>query len=214
LATVIFWPLVPELEARWLTARFADRKVHGSNPTSASRFPPSRLGQPGSISDLTQLRWSLPSSWMGTPRRVTSTVRDIVRHGPVAPSMALMHPSYCLQCIAPFPIPRRNSPLTVVHLRTNLSAPASNAQLPTSPPQIIGGRNCGSYNHCRTSTRGIHVLLLPSEEISLLSLVSNHGPVVCRENQIHLQISVFVAVSPFWVQVEHKVDGNSGTVPT
>ncbi|GAA47574.1 hypothetical protein CLF_100533 [Clonorchis sinensis] len=26
--------------------------------------------------------------------------------------------------------------------------PAFNAQLPTSPPQIIGERNCGSYNHC------------------------------------------------------------------
>ncbi|KAG5445106.1 hypothetical protein CSKR_104001, partial [Clonorchis sinensis] len=33
------------------------------------------------------------------------------------------------------------------------AARASNAQLPTSPPQIIGGRNCGSYNHCTTSTR-------------------------------------------------------------
>ncbi|KER23893.1 hypothetical protein T265_08312 [Opisthorchis viverrini] len=53
----------------------------------------------------TQLRWSLPSSWMGTPRRATSMVRDIVRHGPVAPSMALVHQSYCLQCIAPFPAP-------------------------------------------------------------------------------------------------------------
>ncbi|GAA53573.1 hypothetical protein CLF_110546 [Clonorchis sinensis] len=45
------------------------------------------------------------------------------------------------------------SPLTVVYLRTNLSAPASNAQLPTSTPQIIGERNCGSYNHCTASTR-------------------------------------------------------------
>ncbi|GAA56145.1 leucine-rich repeat-containing protein 48 [Clonorchis sinensis] len=26
-------------------------------------------------------------------------------------------------------------------------------QLPTSPPQIIGGRNCGGYNHCTTSTQ-------------------------------------------------------------
>ncbi|KAG5447248.1 hypothetical protein CSKR_114505 [Clonorchis sinensis] len=31
-----------------------DRKVRGSNPTSASRLPLSRLGQPGSI----QARWS------------------------------------------------------------------------------------------------------------------------------------------------------------
>ncbi|GAA47473.1 hypothetical protein CLF_100408 [Clonorchis sinensis] len=53
-----------------------------------------------------QLRWSLPSSW------ATSRVRDIVRHGPVAPSMALKHPSYGLQCIVPFPIPPLNRPLT------------------------------------------------------------------------------------------------------
>ncbi|GAA57162.1 hypothetical protein CLF_112262 [Clonorchis sinensis] len=33
------------------------------------------------------------------------------------------------------------------------NAPASNAQLPTSPFRITGERNCGSYNHCTTSTR-------------------------------------------------------------
>ncbi|KER25137.1 hypothetical protein T265_14271, partial [Opisthorchis viverrini] len=27
--------------------------------------------------------------------------------------------------------------------------------LPTPPPQIIGERNCGSYNHCTTSTRSL-----------------------------------------------------------
>ncbi|KER28282.1 hypothetical protein T265_04880 [Opisthorchis viverrini] len=82
----------------------------------------------------TQLRWSLPSSWMRTPRRATSMSRDMVRHGPVAPSMALVHPSYYLQCIAPFPIPPLDSPLTVLDLSTNLSSPACNAQLPTPSP--------------------------------------------------------------------------------
>ncbi|KER25436.1 hypothetical protein T265_07117 [Opisthorchis viverrini] len=38
---------------------------------------------------------------------------EIVRHSPVAPSMALVHPSYYLQCIAPFPIPPLNSPPTL-----------------------------------------------------------------------------------------------------
>ncbi|KER27927.1 hypothetical protein T265_05132 [Opisthorchis viverrini] len=33
----------------------------------------------------------LPSSWMGTPRRGTSMSGDIVRHGPVAPSMETTH---------------------------------------------------------------------------------------------------------------------------
>ncbi|KER25773.1 hypothetical protein T265_06809 [Opisthorchis viverrini] len=104
----------------------------------------------------TQLRWSLPSSWMGTPRQAMPMVRDIVRHGPVAPSVVLMHPSYCLQCIAPFPTPH----LTVLYLRTNLSAPISNAQLPTQPPRIIGKRNCGSYNHCMTSTRLLQLTMM------------------------------------------------------
>ncbi|KER25654.1 hypothetical protein T265_06944 [Opisthorchis viverrini] len=34
---------------KWLEREFADRKVRGSNPTSASRVPLSRLGQPDSI---------------------------------------------------------------------------------------------------------------------------------------------------------------------
>ncbi|KAG5441188.1 hypothetical protein CSKR_102397 [Clonorchis sinensis] len=35
-----------------------------------------------------------------------------------------------------------------------------------------------------------------------------------RKNQIDLQMSVFLENSPIWVQVEHKVDGTSGTAPT
>ncbi|KAG5448904.1 hypothetical protein CSKR_103473, partial [Clonorchis sinensis] len=43
---------MPSVRARWLKwleREFADRKVRGSNPTSASRLPLSRLGQPDSI---------------------------------------------------------------------------------------------------------------------------------------------------------------------
>ncbi|KER28586.1 hypothetical protein T265_13551, partial [Opisthorchis viverrini] len=39
---------------KWLEREFADRKVRGSNPTSVSRLPLSRLGQPGSIPALVQ----------------------------------------------------------------------------------------------------------------------------------------------------------------
>ncbi|KAG5451760.1 hypothetical protein CSKR_109191 [Clonorchis sinensis] len=35
--------------AQWLEREFTDRKIRGSNPASASRFPLFRLGQPGSI---------------------------------------------------------------------------------------------------------------------------------------------------------------------
>ncbi|KAG5442908.1 Choline dehydrogenase, mitochondrial [Clonorchis sinensis] len=38
--------------AQWLKHEFTDRKVRGSNPTSVSRLPLFRLGQPGSVSSL------------------------------------------------------------------------------------------------------------------------------------------------------------------
>ncbi|KER29783.1 hypothetical protein T265_03692 [Opisthorchis viverrini] len=49
---------------KWLEREFTDRKVHGSNPTSASRLPLSRLGQPGSIPALV-----LPSGGMAARHR-------------------------------------------------------------------------------------------------------------------------------------------------
>ncbi|KER26597.1 hypothetical protein T265_06171 [Opisthorchis viverrini] len=49
-------------------------------------------------------------------------------------------------------------PLTVLDLCTNLSARACNAQLPNPP--IIGERNCGSYNHCTTSTRFLQLTMM------------------------------------------------------
>ncbi|KAG5449416.1 hypothetical protein CSKR_107566 [Clonorchis sinensis] len=49
---------------KWLEREFTDRKVCGSNPTSASRLPLSRLGQPGSISALV-----LPSGGMAARHR-------------------------------------------------------------------------------------------------------------------------------------------------
>ncbi|KAG5445501.1 hypothetical protein CSKR_100987 [Clonorchis sinensis] len=68
-------------------------------------------------------------------------LRDIVRRGPTAPSMALVYPSHCLQCIALLPISPIKGPLTTCYLHVNSSATDSNAQL----------RNCGRYNHCTTS---------------------------------------------------------------
>ncbi|KAG5449469.1 Interferon regulatory factor 4 [Clonorchis sinensis] len=49
---------------KWLEREFTDRKVRGSNPTSTSRLPLSRLGQPGSIPALV-----LPSSGMAARHR-------------------------------------------------------------------------------------------------------------------------------------------------
>ncbi|GAA50790.1 hypothetical protein CLF_105045 [Clonorchis sinensis] len=96
----------------------------------------------------------------GEPETDTPMVMDIVRHGATAPPMALMHPSYCLQCIAPFPISPLKSPLITLYLCTNLSAPAFNAHLPTPPLQIIGERISGSRNHCTTSTRFLQLMVM------------------------------------------------------
>ncbi|KER24944.1 hypothetical protein T265_14311, partial [Opisthorchis viverrini] len=122
----------------------------------------------------TQLRWSLPSSWMGTPRRATSMARDIIRHGPVAPPPPNgAHASKLLPSMRGFlsTHPPLDNPLTVLDLRTNLPARGCNAQLPTHPP-IIGERNCGSYNHCTTSTRFLQltIMMMMNDSVSSLCL--------------------------------------------
>ncbi|KER30218.1 hypothetical protein T265_03280 [Opisthorchis viverrini] len=53
---------------KWLEREFTDRKVRGSNPTSATRLPLSRLGQPGSIPALV-----LPSGGMAARHREGAT---------------------------------------------------------------------------------------------------------------------------------------------
>ncbi|KER23270.1 hypothetical protein T265_14677, partial [Opisthorchis viverrini] len=53
---------------KWLEREFNDRKVCGSNPTSATRLPLSRLGQPGSIPALV-----LPSGGMAARHRKGAT---------------------------------------------------------------------------------------------------------------------------------------------
>ncbi|KER24340.1 hypothetical protein T265_07979 [Opisthorchis viverrini] len=54
---------------KWLEREFADRKVRGSNPTSASRIPLSLLGQPDSIPALVQ-----PSGGMAVRHQNGATV--------------------------------------------------------------------------------------------------------------------------------------------
>ncbi|KER26353.1 hypothetical protein T265_06398 [Opisthorchis viverrini] len=46
--TVTLFSFVDKI-AQWMEREFTNRKVCGSNPTSASRIPLSRPGQPGSI---------------------------------------------------------------------------------------------------------------------------------------------------------------------
>ncbi|KER26706.1 hypothetical protein T265_06072 [Opisthorchis viverrini] len=120
--------------------------------------------------------WSLQSSWMGTRRRALSIARDVAQSCP-------QHPSYRLQCITLLLVSSIESPLTSLCLRVNHvsyrfividsmtsvfntdaslpynhEATASNARLSAPPPQIIGERNYGNYNHspCHPKeTRGL-----------------------------------------------------------
>ncbi|KER20302.1 hypothetical protein T265_11111 [Opisthorchis viverrini] len=59
---------------KWLKREFTDRKVRGSNPTSASRLPLSRLGRPGSIPALV-----LPSCGMAARHRKRATVGTLTQ---------------------------------------------------------------------------------------------------------------------------------------
>ncbi|KAG5452452.1 hypothetical protein CSKR_201682, partial [Clonorchis sinensis] len=67
-AAPCFGRRVPRRWRKWLERIFTDRKVRGSNPTSASRLPLSRLGQPGSIPALV-----LPSGGMAARHRKVAT---------------------------------------------------------------------------------------------------------------------------------------------
>ncbi|KER27001.1 hypothetical protein T265_13887, partial [Opisthorchis viverrini] len=58
---------------KWLEREFTDRKVRGPNPTSASRHPLSRLGQPGSIPAIV-----LPSGGMAARHRKGATVEQLL----------------------------------------------------------------------------------------------------------------------------------------
>ncbi|KAG5446508.1 hypothetical protein CSKR_101471 [Clonorchis sinensis] len=73
---------------KWLEREFTDRKVRGSNPTSASRLPLSRLGQPGSISALV-----LPSGGMAARHRKGATAERFF----FTISQAASH-VYCSSC--------------------------------------------------------------------------------------------------------------------
>ncbi|KER25018.1 hypothetical protein T265_14287, partial [Opisthorchis viverrini] len=59
--------------SKWLERGFTDRKVRGSNPTSATRLPLSRLGQPGIIPALV-----LPSGGMAARHRKGATVEHFL----------------------------------------------------------------------------------------------------------------------------------------
>ncbi|KER34076.1 hypothetical protein T265_12497, partial [Opisthorchis viverrini] len=68
---------------KWLEREFSDRKVRGSNPTSATRLPLSRLGQPDSIPALV-----LPSGGMAARHRKGATAERL---------LLLLHSYWCFR---------------------------------------------------------------------------------------------------------------------
>ncbi|KAG5453410.1 hypothetical protein CSKR_110018, partial [Clonorchis sinensis] len=72
---------------KWLEGEFTDRKVRGSNPTSASRLPLSRLGQTGSIPALVQ-----PSGGMAVRHRKGATAERYIL--PYLPMTSTQSPSF------------------------------------------------------------------------------------------------------------------------
>ncbi|GAA49838.1 neurabin-1, partial [Clonorchis sinensis] len=66
-------------------------------------------------------------------------------------------------------------------------------QLPTSPPQIIGERNCGSYNHCTTSTRFSQTL------IQTIWIESGN------KNFVRIDLQPYIAASPNTLRGDYAV---------
>ncbi|KER18997.1 hypothetical protein T265_12062 [Opisthorchis viverrini] len=96
------WSL-SDMMAQWLECEITDRKVRGSNPTSASRISLYRLGQPGSIPAL-----MLPSGGMAVRRRSNATAErsfpltckreghiSMLELGYCAPEVTDFHPTCC-----------------------------------------------------------------------------------------------------------------------
>ncbi|KAG5442220.1 hypothetical protein CSKR_100194 [Clonorchis sinensis] len=69
--------IIPRL--KWLEREFTDRKVRGSNPTSVSRLPLSRFGQPGSSPALV-----LPLGGMAARHRKSETAHKIAENASIA----------------------------------------------------------------------------------------------------------------------------------
>ncbi|GAA56119.1 regulatory associated protein of mTOR, partial [Clonorchis sinensis] len=124
------------------TGDHPERTVPSSTPESGTTSPLTTSSmRPVSNPSNQRNSFSNESSPPNTVERASGPASTIKNNSPNTQP----HMSHSM-CSSPNNVPV-NYPLTVVYLRTSLSAPASNVQPPTSPPQIIGERNCGSYNH-------------------------------------------------------------------
>ncbi|KER25664.1 hypothetical protein T265_06901 [Opisthorchis viverrini] len=141
----------------------------------------------GSCYQKTHFRLSLLSSWFGTPSRNTSMIGDFFRHGPVAPSMALVHPSHCFQFMASLPISSIKSPVTTLYLCINCISFRLQYTAIYLPLQIISERNCGSYNHCTTNMWFLQLLMIMSVGSSLLSRLNSKLPWILPEQMVNVR---------------------------
>ncbi|KER25612.1 LOW QUALITY PROTEIN: hypothetical protein T265_14179, partial [Opisthorchis viverrini] len=157
----------------------------------------------------TQLRWSLPSSWMGTPRRATSMATDIIRHGPVAPSMAL----------PTVPIPKKTSvnetaaaTTTVRRVRVSTkkikikrSAVAPSRCLAAMPPE--GSTRAGILPGCPSLDRGSRVAEFGFEPRTFrnISAGPEHNP-VRRAVRRQVKVSLGSDREVWWTQKAKEME--------
>ncbi|KAG5454717.1 hypothetical protein CSKR_104910 [Clonorchis sinensis] len=188
--------------------KFTDRKVRGSNPNSASRLPLPSLGQTANIPAVVS-----SSGDMATRHRKGVTVERlfIIIHYSVLPSQYdskwnLLVDNCCVE-----------------QLNVLNQAALCFSWYDTRDIAIY----CRvEYKHmyiCNALLiRLLKVLRQPTTGFALLGTQQETSQtedsvgfqLSLSQDQIDLQISVFIEVSPSWVQAEHKVDGNSGTAPT
>ncbi|KER29236.1 hypothetical protein T265_04085 [Opisthorchis viverrini] len=122
--------------------------------------------------------------------------------------MVLLHPSYCSHCVASFLIPPLDSPMTVLDLRTNLSARLQCAVI-YPPPQIIGERNGVSYNHCTTSARFLRSTVMGDQDLHSIRPYALSPPAVLQEASRTALRSVrpISPVDVFAMPINRSIDG-------
>ncbi|KAG5453780.1 hypothetical protein CSKR_113836 [Clonorchis sinensis] len=185
---------------KWLECEFTDLKVHGSNPTSASRLPLSRLGQLGSIP--AHVAENSPTandrfrpSWDSSDRRSPRV------------SVNLM---FCLS-------PNSTDFDKYTHLQISLEASRQRCGTYYEVSQQLKGMSLYIYIKlfcCNTLSVPIYHATRGRHEGWDTARLPKPRQGKSRGRGRVQATNLPVTISPIRSQVEHKIHGNSGTAPT
>ncbi|KAG5440985.1 hypothetical protein CSKR_109696 [Clonorchis sinensis] len=213
---------------------FTDRKVRGSNPTPTSRLPLSRLRQPGSIPALVPF-----SSSKAARHRKGVTAEQFFVHE----AKKSWKPKFNILLVLFYPIQEElvaeNSSTAQDRFRPSWGSSGRRSTRVSVNIMFYLNPNWtdfDKYTHLQINlvfardspgtsqtgdSAGFQQLKHEAAWCSTFSCLetsqtrdSSGFQVSLSQNQIYLQISVFLEISPIWIQVEHKVDGNSVTAPS